>query len=104
MCEELSVRDAGVRLMTTLTLCAGNAPKASQVCVFNKSFLLLFTAQVNVTAPVSYFTFQWCIEFTCGDLLSAFQLFLHFFVGAAPSAGVEMDIIVEKTCTVKEVC
>ncbi|XP_037342599.2 ubiquitin carboxyl-terminal hydrolase 40 [Pungitius pungitius] len=59
VCEELSVRDAGVRLMTTLTLCPGNAPKAS-------------------------------------------QLFLHFSVGAAPSAGMEMDIIVEKTSTVKE--
>lgn len=45
--------------MTTLTLCLGNAPKAS-------------------------------------------QLFLHFSVGTAPSAGMEMDIIVEKTCTVKE--
>nr|XP_046268138.1 ubiquitin carboxyl-terminal hydrolase 40 isoform X2 [Scatophagus argus] len=59
VCEELSVRDAGVRLMTTLTLCPGNAPKAS-------------------------------------------QLFLHFSVGTAPSAGLEMDIIVENTCTVKE--
>ncbi|XP_031703840.1 ubiquitin carboxyl-terminal hydrolase 40 isoform X1 [Anarrhichthys ocellatus] len=59
VCEELSVRDAGVRLMTTLTLCPGNAPKAS-------------------------------------------QLFLHFSVGSAPSAGMEMDIMVEKTCTVKE--
>ncbi|XP_059209927.1 ubiquitin carboxyl-terminal hydrolase 40 [Centropristis striata] len=59
VCEELSVRDAGVRLMTTLTLCLGNAPKAS-------------------------------------------QLFLHFSVGTAPSAGMEMDIIVEKSCTVKE--
>ncbi|KAJ0063044.1 hypothetical protein NL108_010661, partial [Boleophthalmus pectinirostris] len=60
VCEELSVREAGVRLMTTLTLCRGRAPKAS-------------------------------------------QLFLNFSVGAAPSAGLEMDIIVEKTCTVKEV-
>ncbi|XP_076013672.1 ubiquitin carboxyl-terminal hydrolase 40 isoform X2 [Genypterus blacodes] len=59
VCEELSVRDAGVRLMTTLTLCPGNAPKAS-------------------------------------------QLFLHFCVGTAPSGGLEMDIIVEKTCSVKE--
>ncbi|XP_035023550.2 ubiquitin carboxyl-terminal hydrolase 40 isoform X1 [Hippoglossus stenolepis] len=59
VCEELSVRDAGVRLMTTLTLCLGNAPKAS-------------------------------------------QLFLHFSVGAAPSTGMEMDIIVEETSTVKE--
>ncbi|XP_074516578.1 ubiquitin carboxyl-terminal hydrolase 40 isoform X1 [Sebastes fasciatus] len=59
VCEELSVRDAGVRLMTTLTLCPGKAPKAS-------------------------------------------QLFLPFSVGTAPSAGMEMDIIVEKTCTVKE--
>ncbi|XP_047200785.1 ubiquitin carboxyl-terminal hydrolase 40 isoform X2 [Girardinichthys multiradiatus] len=57
--EELSVRDAGVRLMTTLTLCPGNAPKES-------------------------------------------QLFLHFTVGSAPSTGMKMDIIVEKTCTVKE--
>ncbi|XP_022056802.2 ubiquitin carboxyl-terminal hydrolase 40 isoform X2 [Acanthochromis polyacanthus] len=59
VCEELSVRDAGVRLMTTLTLCPGKGPGAS-------------------------------------------QLFLHFTVGTAPSAGMEMDIIVEKTCTVKE--
>ncbi|XP_034050856.1 ubiquitin carboxyl-terminal hydrolase 40 isoform X2 [Thalassophryne amazonica] len=59
VCEELSVRDAGVRLMTTLILCPGNAPKTS-------------------------------------------QLFLHLSVGTAPSAGMEMDIIVEKTCTVKE--
>ncbi|XP_037550519.1 ubiquitin carboxyl-terminal hydrolase 40 [Nematolebias whitei] len=59
VCEELSVRDAGVRLMTTLTLCRGNGPKQS-------------------------------------------QLFLHFTVGSAPSAGMEMDIIVEKTCTVKD--
>uniref|UniRef100_A0A3P8UWW9 Ubiquitin specific peptidase 40 n=1 Tax=Cynoglossus semilaevis TaxID=244447 RepID=A0A3P8UWW9_CYNSE len=60
VCEELSVRDAGVRLMTTLILCPGNAPRSS-------------------------------------------QLFLHFIVGAAPSAGVELDIIVEKSCTVREV-
>ncbi|XP_029972099.1 ubiquitin carboxyl-terminal hydrolase 40-like isoform X1 [Salarias fasciatus] len=59
VCEELSVRDAGVRLMTTLTLCPGSSPRAS-------------------------------------------QLFLHFTVGMAPSAGLEMDIIVEKTCTVRE--
>lgn len=56
MCEELSVRDAGVRLMTTLTLCPGNAPKASQVCllfkIFNKSFVLT-AAQVKVTEPLS---------------------------------------------------
>ncbi|KAI3367183.1 hypothetical protein L3Q82_008235 [Scortum barcoo] len=30
------------------------------------------------------------------------QLFLHFTVGTVPSAGMEMDIIVESTCTVKE--
>uniref|UniRef100_A0A1A8VFL9 Ubiquitin specific peptidase 40 n=1 Tax=Nothobranchius furzeri TaxID=105023 RepID=A0A1A8VFL9_NOTFU len=59
VCEELSVRDAGVRLMTTLTLCPGKSPKES-------------------------------------------QLFLLYTVGSAPSAGMEMDIIVEKTCTVKE--
>ncbi|KAM3594008.1 uncharacterized protein V6R79_000611 [Siganus canaliculatus] len=59
VCEELSVRDAGVRLMTTLMLCPGNAPKASQI-------------------------------------------FLQYSVGAAPSAGMEMAIILEKSCTVKE--
>nr|XP_057946273.1 ubiquitin carboxyl-terminal hydrolase 40 isoform X2 [Doryrhamphus excisus] len=59
VCEELSLREAGVRLMTTMTLCLGCAPRAS-------------------------------------------QLFLHFSVGAAPSAGLEMDIIIERTCTVKE--
>lgn len=37
------------------------------------------------------------------NLHFALQLFLHFTVGAAPSAGMEMDIIVEKTSTVKEV-
>lgn len=31
------------------------------------------------------------------------QLFLHFSVGSVPSAGMEMDIIVEKSCSVKEV-
>lgn len=35
--------------------------------------------------------------------ISLFQLFLHFSVGSAPPAGLEMDIIVEDTCTVKEV-
>ncbi|XP_028995909.1 ubiquitin carboxyl-terminal hydrolase 40 isoform X2 [Betta splendens] len=59
VCEELSIREAGVRLMTTLTLCPGNAPKAS-------------------------------------------QLFLHFSVGTAPSAGMEMGIILERACSVKE--
>uniref|UniRef100_A0A3Q3FTU7 Ubiquitin specific peptidase 40 n=1 Tax=Kryptolebias marmoratus TaxID=37003 RepID=A0A3Q3FTU7_KRYMA len=34
VCEELSVRDAGVRLMTTLTLCPGNSPRESQVRLF----------------------------------------------------------------------
>lgn len=38
-----------------------------------------------------------------GFPLCIVQLFLHFSVGAAPSAGMEMDIIVEKTSTVKEV-
>lgn len=38
-----------------------------------------------------------------GDVPFSLQLFLLFSVGAAPSAGMEMDIIVEKTCTVKEV-
>lgn len=59
VCEEQSVREAGVRLMTTLILCRGRAPKAS-------------------------------------------QLFLNFSVGVAPSAGLEMEIIVERTCTAKE--
>ncbi|XP_077587868.1 ubiquitin carboxyl-terminal hydrolase 40 [Stigmatopora nigra] len=31
VCEELCVRDAGVRLMTTVMLCQGRAPKASQL-------------------------------------------------------------------------
>ncbi|KAK7904202.1 hypothetical protein WMY93_016809 [Mugilogobius chulae] len=35
-------------------------------------------------------------------LVQWINLFLHFSVGVAPSAGLEMDIIVEKTCTVKE--
>lgn len=38
-----------------------------------------------------------------GAFYSSLQLFLHFSVGTAPSAGMGMDIIVEKTCTVKEV-
>lgn len=61
MCEELSVRDAGVRLMTTLTLCPGNAPKASQVCLafffffferFTK-FFVLAPAESNIRGPAS---------------------------------------------------
>lgn len=56
VCEELSVRDAGVRLMTTLTLCPGNAPKASQVCllfeIFN-AFFVVAPAQVNTREPSS---------------------------------------------------
>lgn len=57
--EHLSVRDAGIRLMTSLYLCPGAAP----------------TAQ---------------------------QLFLYFSVGLAPSAGPELEIIVEESLTVKE--
>lgn len=38
-----------------------------------------------------------------GGFLSELQLFLHFSVGTAPSGGMEMAIIVEKTCSVKEV-
>lgn len=37
------------------------------------------------------------------DFLFVSQLFLNFSVGTAPSAGTEMNIIVESTCTVKEV-
>ncbi|KAM6973166.1 ubiquitin carboxyl-terminal hydrolase 40 [Aplochiton taeniatus] len=59
VCEELSVRDSGIRLMTSLTLCPGTAPKAT-------------------------------------------QLFLHYCVGTAPPAGLQWEIIMEKTCTVKE--
>lgn len=59
VCEDLSVREAGVRLMTSLTLGPGTAPNAT-------------------------------------------QLFLHFTVGTAPSSGLESDIIVEASCTVKE--
>lgn len=36
-------------------------------------------------------------------IISLLQLFLHFSLGSAPSAGLGMDIIVENTCTVKEV-
>lgn len=120
VCEELSVREAGVRLMTTLTLCPGNAPKPSQVCllfdIFNK-FFVLAPAQVNTREPLRiskpflyYLKKRIQIKVTSmGKCLTdvrispALQLFLHFSVGSAPSAGMEMDIIVEKTCTVKEV-
>uniref|UniRef100_A0A6Q2XM05 USP domain-containing protein n=1 Tax=Esox lucius TaxID=8010 RepID=A0A6Q2XM05_ESOLU len=59
VCEELSVRDAGIRLMTSLSLCLGMAPKNT-------------------------------------------QLFLYYTVGTAPSSGLEGDIIVEQSCTVKQ--
>ncbi|XP_042179864.1 ubiquitin carboxyl-terminal hydrolase 40 isoform X2 [Oncorhynchus tshawytscha] len=59
VCEELSVRDAGVRLMTSLSLCPGTAPKDT-------------------------------------------QLFLYFSVGTAPSSGLEGEIIVERSSTVKQ--
>uniref|UniRef100_A0A8C7SCM5 USP domain-containing protein n=1 Tax=Oncorhynchus mykiss TaxID=8022 RepID=A0A8C7SCM5_ONCMY len=61
VCEELSVRDAGVRLMTSLSLCPGTAPKDT-------------------------------------------QLFLYFSVGTAPSSGLEGEIIVERSSTVKQWC
>uniref|UniRef100_A0A4W5KZP4 Ubiquitin specific peptidase 40 n=1 Tax=Hucho hucho TaxID=62062 RepID=A0A4W5KZP4_9TELE len=59
VCEELSVRDAGVRLMTSLSLCPGTAPKDT-------------------------------------------QLFLYFSVGTALSSGLEGEIIVEQSSTVKQ--
>ncbi|XP_038854084.1 ubiquitin carboxyl-terminal hydrolase 40 [Salvelinus namaycush] len=59
VCEELSVRDAGVRLMTSLSLCPGTAPKDT-------------------------------------------QLFLYFSVGTAPSSGLEGEVIVEQSSTVKQ--
>uniref|UniRef100_A0A4W5QVE5 Ubiquitin specific peptidase 40 n=1 Tax=Hucho hucho TaxID=62062 RepID=A0A4W5QVE5_9TELE len=34
VCEELSVRDAGVRLMTSLSLCPGTAPKDTQLFLY----------------------------------------------------------------------
>ncbi|XP_062324744.1 ubiquitin carboxyl-terminal hydrolase 40 [Osmerus eperlanus] len=34
VCEDLSVREAGVRLMTSLTLCPGTAPKATQLFLY----------------------------------------------------------------------
>lgn len=111
--------------MTTLTLCPGNAPKASQVCllfdIFNK-FFVLAPARVNtreplrVSKPFLYYlkkekekkriqikVTSMGKRFTDVRISLALQLFLHFSVGSAPSAGMEMDIIVEKTCTVKEV-
>uniref|UniRef100_A0AAX7W4P7 Ubiquitin carboxyl-terminal hydrolase n=1 Tax=Astatotilapia calliptera TaxID=8154 RepID=A0AAX7W4P7_ASTCA len=49
LCEESSVRDAGVRLMTTLTLCPGTSPKASQVCLLFEVFNdVSFTSFVNL--------------------------------------------------------
>ncbi|XP_052355290.1 ubiquitin carboxyl-terminal hydrolase 40-like [Oncorhynchus keta] len=59
VCEELNVRDAGVRLMTSLSLCPGMAPKDT-------------------------------------------QLFLYFSVGTASSSGLEGEIIVERSSTVKQ--
>ncbi|XP_028809756.1 ubiquitin carboxyl-terminal hydrolase 40 isoform X2 [Denticeps clupeoides] len=59
VCEEVTVRDAGIRLMTCLSLCVGPAPNPN-------------------------------------------QLFLYFSVGTIPSAGTEMEIIVDKMLTVKE--
>lgn len=56
MCEELTVRNAGVRLMTTLILCLGNAPKASQVCLLFEiisQFFVLAPAQVTIREPLS---------------------------------------------------
>ncbi|XP_048090976.1 ubiquitin carboxyl-terminal hydrolase 40 [Alosa alosa] len=57
--DDITVREAGIRLMTTLFLCPGPAPKST-------------------------------------------QLFLYFTVGSVPSAGQDMDIIVDETLTVKE--
>uniref|UniRef100_A0A671T6Y0 Ubiquitin carboxyl-terminal hydrolase 40-like n=1 Tax=Sinocyclocheilus anshuiensis TaxID=1608454 RepID=A0A671T6Y0_9TELE len=59
--EHLSVRESGIRLMTSLYLCPGPVPTAT-------------------------------------------QLFLYFSVGLAPSVGQELEIIVEESLTVKELC
>uniref|UniRef100_A0A8C2K4G4 Ubiquitin specific peptidase 40 n=1 Tax=Cyprinus carpio TaxID=7962 RepID=A0A8C2K4G4_CYPCA len=59
--EHLSVRDAGIRLMTSLCLCPGPVPTAT-------------------------------------------QLFLYFSVGLVPSVVQELEIIVEESLTVKELC
>lgn len=49
--------------------------------------------QIKIMSVVKYFI----------RVSTILQLFLHFSVGSTPSAGMELDIIVEKTCTVKEV-
>lgn len=56
VCEELSVRDAGVRLMTTLTLCPGNAPKASQVCFY---YLKASVNPLYLQLHRCYITLKW---------------------------------------------
>jgi len=92
VCEELSVRDSGIRLMTTLVLCPGRAPTTSQVgrggTVLTQNILGFVLCSAALKSCSIYF---WS------------QLFLHYSLSTAPSAGTEMDIIVEQTCTGKEV-
>lgn len=87
--EHLSVRDAGIRLMTSLYLCPGPVPTATQVHPYNlgvcecKNTSLIFPSIMKN--------------------LFSFQLFLYFSIGLAPSVGQELEIIVEESLTVKEV-
>ncbi|KAL1021957.1 hypothetical protein UPYG_G00020390 [Umbra pygmaea] len=55
VCEELNVRDAGVRLMTSLSLCPGTAPKSTQL-------FLYFTV---ATVPSSGWEGEIIIEQSC---------------------------------------
>lgn len=85
--------------------------------VFNKSFVL---AAAHVIEPLStskpvlsyilrpiekrsYERLKCLIDGDVRFLFFVLQLFLLFSVGTSPSAGMEMDIIVENSCTVKEV-
>lgn len=98
MHEHLSVRDAGIRLMTSLYLCPGPVPTATQVrpynlgmCECKKSHLFVTFFIPNLPSVMK------------NIYLFSIQLFLYFSIGLAPSVGQELEIIVEESLTVKEV-
>uniref|UniRef100_A0A8C6PFL3 Ubiquitin carboxyl-terminal hydrolase n=1 Tax=Nothobranchius furzeri TaxID=105023 RepID=A0A8C6PFL3_NOTFU len=108
---------AGLHLYNTLTaddvsLYSVGIHTNSDLFVWNgrevrKGFLFFFPlVDFNLTSWMSFrFVVRRSRREPSGNrslFLCTLQLFLLYTVGSAPSAGMEMDIIVEKTCTVKE--
>lgn len=94
--EHLSVRDAGIRLMTSLYLCPGPVPTATQVCSYK-----LVMCECNAECTLLFISLN--LPSVMRNNIFSMQLFLYFSVSLAPSVGQELEIIVEESTTVKEV-